>query len=566
MSTETTPDRRKLEDQIRQLNERIAELERTKDQMEAQLSEAKTMAEMPTAVTTAPELEHTLGRLVKKIAMILQAEKCVFMLHDTESGELVARKPALGLNDEQIHLLRVRATQGISGEVFRDSKPLIVDDAASDDRTVKENVVILGIRSLLTVPLVMEKRDEQERVVEKRTIGVLHVFNKRFGASFSEEDVRLLSILARQAAAVIANAQLYIEIAEKKQELEATLRSLLAGVLVVGINGRLSLVNAAAQEMLGINSSKSPGMPFREAVPNEKVCALIRTALSEQRDVAEEIDVVSPTERVLQAQTAMVRSENGESMGVVAIFNDITEIRNVDRMKTAFVSTVSHELRTPLTSIKGFISTLLSDTEGFFDDSARLEFYQIIDQECDRLTRLISDLLNVSRIESGRALEINWKPVDVPDIVTKVINAQKSYTDRHEFPIQFPDGFPRIMADQDKFDQILTNLLSNAVKYSPRGGQVAVRGEVVEGEMIQVSIMDQGIGIPADKLTKVFERFERIDNRDTREAGGTGIGLYLVKHLVEAHGGSIWVESDLGKGSTFIFKLPIQPPRELTEQ
>lgn len=557
-----TDDHHKLEEQIREYKRRISELERQKDQMERQISQAQTMADVPSAVTTAPELEHTLGRLVKKIAMILQAEKCVFMLHDPEEGELVARKPALGLTDEHLKLLRVRATQGISGEAFREGKPLIVNDAASDDRTMKENVVLLGIKNLLTVPLVMEKRDEQERVVEKKTIGVLHVFNKRFGSSFSEEDVRLLSILARQAAAVIANAQLYIEIAEEKQKLEATLKSILAGIIVVGMNERISLMNTAAQEMLGVGSENGSGKTYQEAIPHEKVNELLRTALQEKREVTEEIDLLTPRERVLQAQTAMVRNEHDELIGIVAIFNDITDIRNVERMKTAFVSTVSHELRTPLTSIKGFISTLLSDKDGFFDDSARMEFYQIIDQECDRLTRLISDLLNVSRIESGRALEINWKRTDAGDIINKVVSAQKSYTDKHTFEVQLPDPFPRIMADQDKFDQILTNLLNNAVKYSPRGGTVTVQGHSEDG-WIQISVTDQGIGIPADKLTKVFERFERIDNRDTREAGGTGIGLYLVKHLVEAHGGNIWVDSELGKGSTFSFKIPVEPPPEL---
>jgi len=551
-------DRQKLEEQIREYRRRIAELEK-------QLKETQTMAEVPPAVTTAPELEHTLGRLVKKIAMILQAEKCVFMLHDPESGELVARKPALGLTDEQVKLLRVRATQGVSGEAFREGKPLIVHDAASDDRTVKENVVLLGIKNLLTVPLIMEKRDEQERVVEKKTIGVLHVFNKRFGASFSDEDVRLLTILARQAAAVIANAQLYIEIAEEKQRLEATLKSILSGIIVVGMNGRISILNDAAQQLFGVKAENAIGKPYHEVIYHDKIKTLLGTALAERREITEEIEVATPAERVLQAQTAMVLNDEKEEIGIVAIFNDITEIRNVDRMKTAFVSTVSHELRTPLTSIKGFISTLLSDKEGFFDESARMEFYQIIDQECDRLTRLISDLLNVSRIESGRALEINWKRIDARDIVSKVVSAQKSYTDKHEFVIDIPDDFPRIMADQDKFDQIFTNLLSNAVKYSPRGGKVCIQGQVVDGQ-VQFSVSDEGIGIPADKLTKIFERFERIDNRDTREAGGTGIGLYLVKHLVEAHGGTIWVESELGRGSTFTFRMPIEPPRELLER
>lgn len=560
----TPTERERLERELEDLKRQLRALEESRARLEQQLSAARTLSEVPAPVTTAPELEQTLGRLVRKIAMILQAEKCVFMLYDPETNELVARKPALGLTDDQVALFRVRASAGVSGEAFREGGPVAVDDAYEDPRTVKENVVLLNIRNILCVPLIMEKRDEQERIVEKKTIGVLHVFNKRFGTSFSQEDTRLLTILARQAAAVIANAQLYIEIAREKDQLKATFQSMLAGVLVVGTNGKVSLVNSAARRMFGIPGDDSAGRPYEEVVANASVRDIIARSLTEKAEVAEEIDLRGPVERIYQAQTALVRNDQNEMLGIVAIFNDITDIRNIERMKTAFVSTVSHELRTPLTSIKGFISTLLSDMEGYFDNDARREFYSIIDQECDRLTRLISDLLNVSRIEQGRALEINWKQIDPAGIIQKVVNAQKSYTEKHEFVVRVPEDSPRIWADEDKFDQILTNLLNNAIKYSPRGGEVRVEASV-HSSSIRVAVSDQGIGIPADKFDKVFERFERVDTRDTREAGGTGIGLYLVKHLIEAHGGRIWVDSELGKGSTFTFEIPIEPTKASEE-
>jgi len=269
-------------------------------------------------------------------------------------------------------------------------------------------------------------------------------------------------------------------------------------------------------------------------------------------------------ERIYQAQTALVRGEDQNPMGIVAIFNDITEIRSIERMKTAFVSTVSHELRTPLTSIKGFVSTLLQDNEGFYDVDTVREFYTIIDQECDRLTRLISDLLNVSKIEAGRALDLNPTVVDLPELIDKVVAAQKSYTSKHSFFVDMDPQVKTIVADKDKLDQILTDLANNAVKYSPEGGNITVKGEK-DGHLIRVSVIDQGLGIPADHLTRVFDRFHRVDNRDTRKVGGTGIGLYLVKHLVEAHGGRIWVESEYGKGSTFKFELPETPPEVKTD-
>jgi len=252
-------------------------------------------------------------------------------------------------------------------------------------------------------------------------------------------------------------------------------------------------------------------------------------------------------------------------MGIVVIFNDITEIRSIERMKTAFVSTVSHELRTPLTSIKGFISTLLMDEDGtFYDFETQREFYKIIDTECDRLTRLISDLLNVSRIEAGRALDLNPKPVTLPALIEKVAAVQKSYTNKHELVVDIKNELPVIVADEDKVDQILTNLTNNAIKYSPKGGTVTITA-LADGDIVRMSVTDQGMGIPKEHLPKVFDRFHRVDNRDTRTVGGTGIGLYLVKHLVEAHGGKIWVESEVGKGSSFIFELPKCPPQFVEE-
>lgn len=553
-----------LEKELEEKRIAIAALERANKQLEDKLR-ASEVAEGPAPLT---ELEETLKRLVFRVAMILQAEKCVFMLFDKESGELVAAKPALGLTDEEIKKFRVRATQGISGEVFRDGKPIILYDAVNDPRTVKENVALLNVRNGLCVPLIIEKRDEDtNRVIESKTIGVLHVFNKRDGNVFIQEDVNLLTRLAKNAASVIASAQMYREVLEEKQELESIIESVYAGLLMVNNNSRIMQMNASARAMLGIRDDEVVGKPYTEVIKHEKVSELLRRSMEESADLAEEIsirlerDSEEPEDKIYQAQTAIVKGDDGQPMGVVAIFNDITEIRSIERMKTAFVSTVSHELRTPLTSIKGFISTLLQDEDGtFFDFQTVREFYHIIDQECDRLTRLISDLLNVSRIEAGRALELNPKPIDLPKLIEKVVTVQKSYTDKHELVIDIKNNIPIIVGDEDKVDQILTNLTNNAIKYSPKGGTITISAQA-EGDLVRVSVADQGMGIPKEHLSKVFDRFHRVDNRDTRTVGGTGIGLYLVKHLVEAHGGKIWVESEVGKGSTFTFELPLCPPQ-----
>lgn len=549
-----------IEQLQREINEykiRVTNLERANKELEQRVKGSD--ASEPAPIT---ELEETLRRLVTRIAAILQAEKCVFMLFNKEEGDLVATKPAFGFTDEEIRRFRIRATQGISGQVFRENKPVILYDAVNDERTLKENVALLNVHNGACVPLIAEKRDEENRVIDRTTIGVLHVFNKRYGNIFIDEDLHLLERLAKNASAIIQNAQIFREVVEEKEELEHIIESVYAGLMMINKQGRIMQMNTTARKMLAVETVDVLGKQYYEVLENSRVKDIIVRSITNDEEVTEEVGVClegDDEERTYQTQTALVRDNDGSSIGAVAIFNDITEIRNIERMKTAFVSTVSHELRTPLTSIKGFISTLLADEENYYDVPTQREFYQIIDTECDRLTRLISDLLNVSRIEAGRALDLNPKEVTLPPLIEKVLSVQRSYTNKHTLIAQIDDDIPVIIADEDKVDQILTNLTNNAIKYSPNGGDVILTCKR-NGDGVIMSIKDSGMGIPEEHLPKVFERFHRVDNRDTRKVGGTGIGLYLVKHLVEAHGGKIWVESEVGKGSSFIFTLPKCPP------
>ncbi len=556
MTEQTTPGRQEEEIQaeLERLRARIAELQEVRRQLETELRDTASGA--PAPITTAAELEATLRWFLRRVGMILQAEKAVLMLYEPETGELVAQSPALGLTQDEIEIFRVRATQGISGQVFREGRPIITDDATGDPRTVKENVALLNVRNALTVPLVVERKDADGMVVERNNIGVFHVFNKRANGRFAEEDVTLIIALAKSAASVISSAKLYIAVADEKRELERTLQGMLAGVLVVDGDAHIRLMNSAAKHMFGVSADDGTGKPLSQVIRDEEVHELIRSCLSGDAEASAELSIYSPEERIFQVQTALLLGDNDDVSGVVATFNDITELRSVERMKSEFVSTVSHELRTPLTSIKGFIRTLLDDTEGYYDRETQMEFYRIIDTECDRLVRLINDLLNLSRIESGRALDLVLAEVDLPELIGRVVDSQRSYTDRHEFQVVVAEDLPHIKADRDKLDQVLTNLLSNAIKYSPDGGTITIHARLTEGDKVSVSITDQGIGIPEDQIGRLFTRFHRVDSRDSRKQYGTGIGLYLVKHLIEAHRGEVSVTSEQGEGSTFTFVLP----------
>jgi two-component system phosphate regulon sensor histidine kinase PhoR len=510
------------------------------------------------------ELDDLLKRLGQRIAMIIQAEKCLLMLHDPDRGELFGVNPAYNIAPEDVAYIRVRSNQGISGEVFQSGIPVICNRVEEDPRTTVEPVGRLNVHSMISVPLVVEKRDAENRVIDKSTIGVLHVYNKRFGNEFTDEDISLLRRLAGNTASVIATSRLIEQIKADKKELSQTLDTIQAGILVISRSGQVRLANPAARALFGIGEHDVHKL-YSEIVKNDIVRQLIERSFATRTEQSDEVTFARKVgleneEVVFQGQTGLEYDE-GELIGVVAIFTDITEIRNVDRMKTAFVSTVSHELRTPLTNIKGFITTLLSPGEGdeAFDAEQVHEFYEIIDMECDRLTRLITDLLNVSRIEQGVDLELNPVPVDLPQLVNKVVTAQQA-SDKagHDWNLDVAD-LSTIVADEDRVDQILTNLVSNAIKYSPNGGAISIRGRD-DGDSVVISVSDQGMGMTKEFVAKgLFGKFSRAKYTDNQKIYGTGLGLYLVKHMIEAHGGRIWVDSEYGKGSTFSFRMPKKP-------
>lgn len=557
-----------LERELENLRKRIAELEEQRKQLERQLAEAKesqaTAAVVPP--TTQEELTQTLTRMFSRFARLLQAEVCVFFVHRTDEDILILHPPTIGIDMTSLGAIGTVPKDGLIRHVFEQRVPVIINDTR-DSRYPDVRVMYeANIRNAVMVPLIWDKRDEEQRVVERKTIGVLMVANKRRQLPFSEEDRRILEILARQSASVIAGAQIYIELRERTEQLERAFESVSAGVILVNTNGKISLVNKTAlQAFCGGTDGNVIGKPFAQVIQHDKVRSILSTALSEKSELEDEVEIYEPEERIYRVETSIVRDEHGDPTGIVALFSDITEIRRLERMKTEFVSAVSHELRTPLTSIKGFIATLLEDREGYFDAETRYEFYQIIDQETDRLRRLIEDLLNLSRIERGVALQPHWQRVDLTKVIDRVLSIQKGYTDKHQLIADVPEPLPLIVADEDKLESVLTNLVNNAIKYSPNGGEVRVRA-VREDNSILISVQDQGIGIPKDKLTRIFEKFERVDVKETRAAGGTGLGLYLVKHLVELHEGQIWAESEgVGKGSTFYVRIPIYPKRAKDE-
>jgi signal transduction histidine kinase len=256
----------------------------------------------------------------------------------------------------------------------------------------------------------------------------------------------------------------------------------------------------------------------------------------------------------VQLAATFVRDDAGRFLEAVCVLRDDSARRRGEVTRAELISTLAHELRSPLTSVKGFTSTLLHRWERFPDDQKRFMLATVND-DADRVTRLINELLDVSRIEAGR-LELRRRPVDLPKVAADVVERFKLDPDGHTFGISFPEDFPEVYADADKVAQVLTNLVENAVKYSD-DGMVRVSGEAADGS-VEVVVSDQGIGIPADQIPLIFTKFYRRGGRGA--PSGTGLGLYIARGLVEAHGGRISVESEVGRGTDVRFRLPLSGP------
>lgn len=410
--------------------------------------------------------------------------------------------------------------------------------------------------------------------------GVVEVVRGTAVEPFEPHHLHVLEALATQAAVAFENAALYeklegrVEIAnrqllaayqELKQErdrISAIVSNMADGVVLTDARGRILFMNPAAAQMLDLDAEEVEGHPIAEVLPYQTLLAQLEDEPAEVSAAIPRIQIGGQVPRILSPRTVRLTREEGGRAGAITVLSDITLLEQLSEMKTEFVSVVSHELRTPLTSIMGFAQTL----HGHLDSLAaqeRDEYLGIIEQESNRLLVMINDLLDMSRMEAGRPLPMNLEEVDLEELARHVVRFQQVTTSTHRFLFEFPDAPLAVEADSDKVEQILTNLVSNAIKYSPKGGHVVVGGRA-EGDARVLYVRDQGVGMGPEEVEQLFQRYQRIDRDAIKGIRGTGLGLYLVRALVEAHHGRVWVESKPGEGSTFSFSLPAAQPREDT--
>lgn len=561
------------------------------------------LRELGLALNTSLEQERVWRLLCETGRGVVGADSVVLWLGDRGSRHLEAVEVLGGRKDGVLgRRLSLDDRSSLAVRVFKTRTPEVVLRAQEARRSHQLLTVMRGVQSLLGVPLRKGRR----------TLGTLVFAHMRDPEAFDADDVARVEVLVNQAVVALENAQLYQEARRGFEEMAAlydyalatdgaTSSEEIAQELLCAVYGRERidlgtvlfadagmLVSARGVVLRRLGAELEPAWDVPPVRPSPLAVRAFRSGQVQQaaagdRDFSPRlpesmVQLAAPV-TLKDRSIGVVELESadpgalGEATGrlvaalarhaALAIDNlrleedtrEVANLKKLDRMKTELLGTVSHELRTPLASIKGYATTMLElEESGGLSDEERREFLQVIDSESDRLRELISNLLDMSRIEAG-VMKVDPAPVRLGRLMKTAAERTQHMTELHRVLVDWRSD-RLVMADAPRVLQVVTNLLANAVKYSPEGGDIRI-GQRVGTGWLEVSVADQGVGIPPRELPKVFDRFHRVEGEISRRVGGTGLGLAISKGLVEAHGGRIWVESEPGVGSVFTFTLPL---------
>ena len=402
----------------------------------------------------------------------------------------------------------------------------------------------IGVGRVLVQPL-----DDMVGVVQKFAEGLFN-WRARLGTR-RDELGRLGNEINRMAQAVGEKVD---RLAKNLAETEALLGGMEEGVLILDLNGRIKKINGAMETILAHAFPSDVGKHYLEVFRDPELNDLIQATLADKKGYRRGLSPLGQPGKTFQVQSSLVQYPDSGGEGVIVVFHDVTDLKRLERVRQDFVANVSHELRTPLAAIKGYVEALRDG--GLQDPSQTKQFLRVIQRHSERMDKIVSDLLLLSEMESPDRV-LQKESLNLPEIIQAAVEAVRPMAEGKRQKIQVVplEGIPPLRADSQKIHQVLINLLHNAISYTSEEGSITV-GATPVPDGAEVSVTDTGIGIPPEDLSRIFERFYRVDKGRSRELGGTGLGLSIVKHIVEAHGGHVRVESKPGKGSRFTFFLP----------
>jgi PAS domain S-box-containing protein len=481
----------------------------------------------------------------------------------TSAAEIVGAEAGLiALRRGQTDSLAIQASYGLPVSLLPRFAPLLTGFPVRaevyrlPDLEARMNLVVRAIRlplhQVVALPL----------TVEDRLLGLIYLFRSG-GIAFSSNDESVLASFADQAAIAVRNAQLYQQVFAEKQQLDAIIEHSVDGVMIIDPELHILVFNRALSQMTGWPAEQAIGKPCYQVLALDNISGRDLCGIDSLPPVFEvdepwvaegEMSRPGGSSIAVRVTYSPLYDEEGRLSHILANVVDITRFREAEEMKSTFVSVISHELKTPVSLIKGYASTLARE-DANWDRAIVREGLQVISEESDRLNSLINNLLDASRIQAG-GFRLERSDVSIPRLASKVAENFQLQTESHRFVLDFAEDFPLISGDEERLRQVFNNLVGNAIKYAPEGGEIRIGGWA-DGNRATIYVADQGIGIPMEEQDRLFQRFYRVDSSLRRKTQGAGLGLYLCRSIVEAHGGRIWLRSEPGKGTTVFFSLPL---------
>lgn len=507
-----------------------ATLAETNLRLNERLQEINTIYTVGKSVASSLDVEEVLERAVVASVNLTRADAGFISLRE---GDQLLVRVAKGRRTQVPARLREETSDSVAWQVIRSGKPVMLQE---------ETRIATGllVKALLYVPL---------QVPDEGTIGVLGVVNQVEDEPFTENQLFTLSSVADFAAIALSNARLFTERERERSRLSAILENAAEAIIVTDTANQLWVWSDTAAQIFQLEI-EAQGSPVTECIESSEILDLFTEADGDHP--VRNAEVTFKDGRIYNAQLSTIAG-----VGRVVVMQEITRLKELDRLKSEFVSTVSHDLRTPLTTIQGYVELLsragpLNEMQTSFVDKAL--------SSLSHITELISDLLDIGRIEAGYDLEMT--PLRLDELIRSAGEAAEVAAAQEGIALSLtlPDHPMWVWGNRRRLRQVLDNLISNAIKYNRPKGWIKV-GARHNADHFVVSVRDSGIGIPSQEQPRIFERFYRVQSVETEDVPGTGLGLAIVKSVVERHKGRIWVDSAYGEGSTFTFVMPVYAPR-----
>ncbi|MGQ9546048.1 MAG: ATP-binding protein [Dehalococcoidia bacterium] len=465
----------------------------------------------------------------------------------------------------------VSASHGLDAKSLERLNP-ILNDAVPDLAGSKVSTNLLSeLRPDLALPT-SDQGVKQNPIIALplqvggRWIGLIYVLRPLNASAFLGTDQAILVAYAEQAAIALQNARLAHLLAEEKRRIESILEHSADGIMSIDAQRRVVSFNSTMEKLTGYSRGEVLGKQCFAILQlrgrdGERLCVSqcpILMSSKEGNSTFEQQGLIRTREGRnvdVNIMYSIIRSPEGKAVNAVANVRDVSQVMELENLRETFLSMLGHELQTPLSIIKGYASTL-ARPDGTWNEETLRHSLQVIEREADHLSRVVDRLLLASRISAAAAV-LNKEPVQLPALASKVVRRLRAMTDTHTFELDFKSDFPSVPADPELIEEVLANLIENGIKYSPDGGKITISGKLID-KQVAVTVGDEGIGIPASQMEYLFRRFQRLDKGLARTIRGVGLGLYICKSIVEAHGGKIDVSSQPGKGSQFTFSLPLE--------